>query len=510
MTKKNKLGLAVAAALSIGAMTQSVQAANIAANGIGEVAYVPYYTAGPGKTTYVRLTNNSFDTIAVKLKFREGVESQDMLDFHLFLSPRDVWVGQIGTVDGQVVVTTADTSCTVPSKGAGFGLWAHNGGTSYSAAVPNLLSGAAPTEGYIVAQVMGASDGRLPTQGSLFDAVSYMQHNGQPAPSSCDGVSGAFELVEGSPDQFRDLPGLQSLKSQFTSATNSLSVAAAFVNASNATLVDMPVTVIANAMGARRLLGDGYADDLARGVDIVSNDTIGNAGDDKPDARDAKPAVATIFDDGSALAGSYLAGAYGTDAISLALMKSSVSNYIDVTGSNSWVVTFPTKKFHKAGPNCAAPFPAGCEPTITAIQHSVHPAGVASYVTNEEESEASTPPTGHQICFSGPRFAECQAAQVINPGAVSLPHEVNVVAMGSGNALASALVTTIDVDKLGGLVGSGWMQMRFTNAPALQGAAGDPALYGLPVIGFGYTEYPLAGLTGVMTQEHVYTSPLMQ
>jgi hypothetical protein len=62
-------------------------------------------------------------TKAVKVRFIEALDSQEVLDFNLYLSPNDVWAGVITANpngDG-AIIRTADTSCTVPELGTAGG-----------------------------------------------------------------------------------------------------------------------------------------------------------------------------------------------------------------------------------------------------------------------------------------------------------------------------------------------------------------------------------------------------
>ena len=53
---------------------------------------------------------------AVKLRFRGASNSDDVLDFQLFLSPGDVWSGNINQrTDGLATINTSDNSCTLPA-----------------------------------------------------------------------------------------------------------------------------------------------------------------------------------------------------------------------------------------------------------------------------------------------------------------------------------------------------------------------------------------------------------
>src|SRR5207247_356847 len=56
-------------------------------------------------------------TKAVKVRFREGKASTEVLDFNVFLSPHDVWTAGLSppiASGGGVVINTGDNSCTLP------------------------------------------------------------------------------------------------------------------------------------------------------------------------------------------------------------------------------------------------------------------------------------------------------------------------------------------------------------------------------------------------------------
>jgi hypothetical protein len=66
--------------------------------------------------TYVSIVNSdSINGKAVKVRFLEGKNSQEVLDFNLYLSPNDMWTAVV-TRDGSgnAMVRTTDTSCTAP------------------------------------------------------------------------------------------------------------------------------------------------------------------------------------------------------------------------------------------------------------------------------------------------------------------------------------------------------------------------------------------------------------
>lgn len=115
MTKS--LSKAIALATLVGA-TASAQAAPVAVNhdGLGEVLLYSLYTAEEGNITNINITNTTNVAKAVKVRFVEGQNSQEVLDFNLYLSPRDQWSGAVtATANGAQLITT-DKSCTAPAN----------------------------------------------------------------------------------------------------------------------------------------------------------------------------------------------------------------------------------------------------------------------------------------------------------------------------------------------------------------------------------------------------------
>lgn len=112
MTKS--LSKAIALATLMGAAA-SAQAVTINPQGLGEVLLYSLYTAEEGNITNINITNTTNLTKAVKVRFVEGQNSQEVLDFNLYLSPRDQWSGAVtATADGAQLIT-ADKSCTAPA-----------------------------------------------------------------------------------------------------------------------------------------------------------------------------------------------------------------------------------------------------------------------------------------------------------------------------------------------------------------------------------------------------------
>lgn len=117
--KKNVLALSIATLIGgLGFAGSASAALEVAESGAGHILLVPYYSAQEGNLSVFHLTNT--DTIngkAVKVRFRGAANSDDVLDFQVFLSPGDVWTGIVSKnpQTGLANLVTADTTCTVPA-----------------------------------------------------------------------------------------------------------------------------------------------------------------------------------------------------------------------------------------------------------------------------------------------------------------------------------------------------------------------------------------------------------
>ncbi len=119
MFKKKKIALGVAAGfMGLAGIISSAQAVHVNPDGTGQVLLFPYYNAQQGYVTNINLINSTDETKAVRIRFREGKESRDVLDFNLYMSPEDVWTGSVrmdnsgGSAIGSV--TTSDHTCALP------------------------------------------------------------------------------------------------------------------------------------------------------------------------------------------------------------------------------------------------------------------------------------------------------------------------------------------------------------------------------------------------------------
>lgn len=117
--KRKSLYAALAGVSALG-VTGAAEAVFVNPDGLGQVLLYPYYTVretgGSAYNTLLSVVNSTGSVKGVKVRFMEGKNSRETLDFNLYLSPYDVWTAAIiPTADGAAVKTT-DTSCTSPAQ----------------------------------------------------------------------------------------------------------------------------------------------------------------------------------------------------------------------------------------------------------------------------------------------------------------------------------------------------------------------------------------------------------
>lgn len=87
--------------------------------GVGHMLLVPYFSAQNGNMTVLHIVNT--DTVngkAVKVRFRGAANSDDVMDFQVYMSPGDVWTGAVTAgADGIAQIQSADNTCSVPALG---------------------------------------------------------------------------------------------------------------------------------------------------------------------------------------------------------------------------------------------------------------------------------------------------------------------------------------------------------------------------------------------------------
>jgi hypothetical protein len=112
------LGFAGVASAGVVRMAESTATAlELSEGGVGHALIVPYFNAQNGNATVMHVVNTDTQNgKAVKVRFRGAANSDDILDFQVFMSPGDVWTAAVTAgADGLAQITTADNTCTLPT-----------------------------------------------------------------------------------------------------------------------------------------------------------------------------------------------------------------------------------------------------------------------------------------------------------------------------------------------------------------------------------------------------------
>jgi hypothetical protein len=480
--KKNSLTTAVVAGVAgVAGLASFANAVNLNPDGLGQVLIYPYYTVNAGQSTLISVVNTTEEVKAVKVRFLESLNSREVLDFNLYLSPFDVWTAAIvadGTT-GPGRLITSDTSCTapaIPAGGVDFRNFQYGAGLNIDDG-PNDL--ARTREGHIEIIEMG----ELTTGAPGLRAAAI--HGATGVPANCAQIRAAWAPGTGI---WNTAPG-----TNFRGPRGGLFGGA----------------VIANPAAGTAL---PYNADAINGFYTLDNAALNTSpGSTLPSLAQAATggggAVAHVFTDGGdRVEMTFVSGR--PDAVSAVYMHDAVFNEYNTNSAlgaaTEWVITFPTKRLHieqAAGAvGRVRPFANDADDNLAGTDNLrfdrdgyCEPISVRFF--DREEATAGTP-TG-VIDFSPP------PPTVTQPG-LNLCWEANVITFnqtaqvtaGASAVLGSRNARNINlVDPVSGRVFTeGWLAMEIgnNNNYMLSGVPGtDPRvqLFGLPLTGFSVTNY---------------------
>ena len=310
---KKSLHVALAGLSTLG-LAGAAEAVMVNPNGLGQVLVYPYYTVRNGYNvggvsaapfnTLLSIVNTTASTKAVKVRFREGKASKEVLDFNVFLSPYDMWTAAIEPDGaGGAMIETGDNSCTIPSFTKGVGV---------------------PFRQTLLGDAIGASADRV-TEGyfEVFEMATYLdtsktaisaKHNSSGVPS-CKDINDPTALSE----QQIPLGGLSG----------------------GATIINV-------------LTGDAFTEDATALVQYIDSANYENTGAPTPDFTQTFPTIgAAVNGQGQIISGTFAGLTAPVKAATAAFQRTSVINefVLDKTTASGtdWVLTFPTKHHHLAG-----------------------------------------------------------------------------------------------------------------------------------------------------------------
>jgi hypothetical protein len=521
--KKKMLPLAVSAAAAV-SMSASAQM-YVNEGGLGEVLIFPFYSAENGNATNISLVNTTAHGKAVKVRFIEGENSQEVLDFNVYMSPGDHFsMGVTATADGGGQVVTNDKTCTVPQFAPGVPepfrntLYVKTDKGGVGAKAYDNTSIERTAVGYVEVIEMGQLTGK----GLHYDAkgavsakanpmLAAITHDSTGKPANCDlpvsAWSEAAGGVKGTWLAEADTAGLGKGRAYMSTTWvgGGIYGYAGVVNTADATAFGQDGIAIDNAVDAATANAAGGQGGFALHY---------KPGDTNPDFNDSNLSTSSIVANGGVMT-TYDYAPSTVDAVSGLFQTDEIINdYVTdstIAATTDWVVTMPTKTFYvnnqaKGATRAAAPFW-----DLWDGQNACEYASLS--VTDREESTPAPAPG------SAPDFSP--APETGDPEVYDLPlcKEVTVVQFGATSAVKTKDLAVGVSAQLS--AADGWASISLDpadlsaaaklKADATRVLASDQAsdLKGLPVVGFAVQTYTNNNVNGsgnvanyAMSNEH--------
>ena len=484
--KKNVLALSIAAMIG-GLGFAGAASAQLAVNesGTGHMLLVPYYTAQDGNMSVFHVVNtDTTNGKALKVRFRGASNSDDVLDFQVFMSPGDVWTAAVVKGANDVAsLVTADGTCTLPAI-------AKNTPVSFvqdrlPADMPAADKANNTREGYVEIfnmadidsskqAVYGGVGNTIPVNAPLYTAIKHV--NGV-APCSDSVLQGTLATGAGTPGLLPPTDGLMGSwyiinvpqTTTFSGAANAILATGTTRNVFSPQSTGAATLPSADPLFKSAILTAQNYDVPDLSTPYLAATMLNQAG------ADAQAAALT-----AALAQTSVINQFSTDA--------------SITAKTDWVFSMPTRRYNVAADYKAVD--AAGKPTAL---YRVYNAAVGSYFT----AGNTTVNAAGQICLSSinqtffdreETFATSGA--VFSPGNVTrlpLCGEVSVLSFASGSVLGASVAASTS----GATYVNGWGRVNFA-AP------------GVPVLGASFQKVSnpnaQAGISGNygITWPHAY------
>ena len=337
MNRKNLTAAVLAGLAGAAGIAGTAQAVNINPDGLGQVLIYPYYTSNGGNQTLLSVVNTTEDAKAVKVRFLEGYNSREVLDFNMYMSAYDVWVAAIVDDAGTPTLLIPDSTCTVPylyeqdSDGDGVGeqeflTYAYSGANADGG--PTAISRAA--EGHFEMIEMGNVTDDTATSKRLgsAEAATHIVTEDGPRPRDCQQLVDNWTIFGVGPDGM----WIQDHTLDIARGNGGLFGGAAIINVGNGTMY---------SYNARAIQGYDNSDDAH--LHFVP-------GDIQPGLNDGNRRDATVFFGEPLAQAVTLTYPRPVDAVSAAFMKNNIMNEYNIqselNAQSEWVITFPTKNFY--------------------------------------------------------------------------------------------------------------------------------------------------------------------
>ena len=444
-TFKQKSLYAVVAGLSALGATGAAQAVSVNHDGLGQALIYPYYTVrepkvGAAYNSLLSVVNSTGSAKAVKVRFLEGKNSREVLDFNLYLSAKDVWTAAIiPTTDGAGIFT-ADTSCTTPkvstssSAPTGFVNFAYTGSNDDKAGTSLDRT----REGYVEIIEMGN------VIGATAAAVTHV--SGVPACSPLGGASA--DTVAGSGGLFGSM-----------------------------TLINV-------------LRGEDFAVD-ATALDGFSSTPLWNAaGSILPNLANVNPKTSVVVAGSTVYITDWSTSTNPVDPVSAVLMHNNVYNEFvldaNTKSGTDWVVLVPTKAFYYSGLTVTKLFQSnfgasGACDDVALTQYDREERTIVSQTTF-----SPPPPTNtDSICW------EANVITLNNTNVLGSKNVANIPTTFSNGWISLNFIAASPKHQL-----VGGASTTFNTKTGVQGALATTTFAGLPVIGFAAITFENETLPG--------------
>lgn len=509
--------------------------------GVGHALIVPYFNAQNGNMTVLHVTNtDQVNGKVAKVRFRSASNSDDLLDFQVFLSPGDVWTAAVvADANGLAQIVTADNTCTVPALASGVPQSFNNSSARLPAYLTEAQRNALTREGYVeifnVADISalkafdtnGALNAAGPNRSPLYTAT---KHAGGVAPCSVAGSAArtllnAAAIADYGTEAAAAATGLDSGSGGLMGDWYIINVpqTTTFSGAATAIVANTGAGTTGAVGNFRHFAQLGNNLVAAAGANGVTADPLFRSSDvfDAAGAAVATAALTMLNYDAPDLSTPFFSAASSANTLAqatnllAALSVKSVTNQYaldaGITAKTDWVFSMPARRYNVAA-NYSAVTGTGATGATTAnakyrlftdlnasgtqAGEWFYPAVSAAYLTGAGTYKAggnTTVDTNGNICVfaDGQKFFDREetsatAGPVFSPGtasSVSFCGEVSVLAFAdTGNSVLGASVARNTVTS--GFYTNGWGVIDTTNAAQ-----------GLPLLGEAFIKLsnPQAG-----------------
>ena len=483
---RNTLTTAVIAGIAgVAGIANMASAVNLNPDGLGQVLLYPYYTVNIHQQTLLSVVNTTSVGKAVKVRFLEGYNSREVLDFNLFLSPFDVWTAAVfALADGVPVVSgsagppgagifSLDNTCTAPQ----FATTGLVNGAKYQPFLDFLFTGAYTDSG-------PSTDDR--TQEGHFEMISM------------------GDIVAGSA-LAKDITHVNSVPPKCASAETDFETGGTFAS------IVAPTSGLFGAAAVVDVSQGTFYSYNADAIDGFTSTQLGNnTGSLFPslaqvnDAGAPTTVTSFVFTDGTLATSVYDQATAAIDAVSSIFAAANLYNQYESAADGSvgsdWVVNFPTKRFYVdplyVSTTVIAPFEEvfgglRCSATTGSCAYTDPGNSCVTVGINIFDREENT--TSQTTCG----FSPCPPGQAPS----SVCKETNIISFLADGTKPDILGSNLRTN-IAPLGTNGWLNLDLNTAGAphaMRASTNGNVFNGLPVTGFEAVDFLNGNLNGVLS-----------